>query len=530
MDKTINSYKDTRDKILSAVDKIAEPIKSTLSPKGSNVILENEAGNRYVTNDGVTIARAIQVKDPIEDMVIDVIKDSALKTNQEAGDGTSTTILLSSILIKEGLRLIDDGWNRVDVRNMLESGSNKILNSLKSFVYTIKNDKDLKHIALVSASNDKDIADDVFRVVKSAGTEGHIVIEFGNKEKTEIIEDGGFVVPSGLFDESLVNTGDGKFYAEDVPVLVTDKRLYYPEEAETILKTCLNAGHRKVVVVAKDFIGKAPGVFTATHARGSIDICLVKMPSEQYSRYEDLAVYLGGGVVTEKRGKLVDRLTIKDFIIADKVVVDQAKSILLPKGRGSAELALRVKNLKEQIDSLEKDSPEYLDAKRRLGSMTKGMVTIKVGGRTAKELRERIYRYEDAISALLSAMMFGYLPGGGIGLYNAFKQAEASGDLDMEEVNVFRKVCQANIRQIAENCGEHPDTIAKQIDSSSVNYGYNANTKQVQDLLKYGIIDPYKATEMALINAVSVANIIITSSFFILNSRDEEYKAEIKNV
>ena len=351
-----------------------------------------------------------------------------------------------------------------------------------------------------------------------------IFIEPSNSPESEVVVDPGFIVNSGYFTPELV-TDRTKFTCTytNVPVLVTDKQLYYAEEAETILSTCMKNGYKEVVIVAKNFVGEALPYFIANHQKGNIKVLLVK--NEKEIELEDLAIYLGGKVISEKTGSIVDNLQIEDFIMSPKVYADPVKTIIAREKKEKNKLldgritAIK-KELKKKGDKKDGEAKMYKD---RLASLTNGMVTVRVGGATALEVKERIFRYEDAISAARAAKKDGYLVGGGLAIYNAYRSCKFEGEVG----KVFKKVAEANIRQIAENCGLHPDTVLETINvSTQRTIGYNAASGQYEDLLKAGIVDPYKVIEMSLDNAISIANVIVSSRYMMLNDLDELKKDE----
>lgn len=514
--KQVYSFDEIREKIIKGVDTIADPIKGTISPKGRNVLFENDKGDLFSTNDGATVAKNINVKDSIENAAIEIIKHSSLQTNSAVGDGTSTSVLLSQILIKEGFKLIDAGWNPMDLKKEFTSFGNKLKEQLKEQTIKVKNDKDLFNIACISANNDLAIAEQVVKVVKTAGVDGMVFIEPNNKPETEIIEDTGFIIENGMFKPEFRNHAD-KFIAtyRDVPVFLTDKRIYYKAEVDAILSTVLLAGYKKLVVFASDFIGEAVNYLTAQHLQGVISLLLVK--EDKSFVLEDLAAYLKGVVISEKKGSLVDNVTIKDFVIADKIFSDGIKTVISTKNPNNKVLKDRISAIRKE---LEKDKDEKV-LKKRLGSLTNGMVTVKVGGHTGIQVSENIFRYEDAISATRAAMTDGYLVGGGIALKTAFEKVK--GTLNADLVPAFKKYCEGNIAQILLNCGKHVVFFMSQIDKSKYkNYGYNAMTDKVEDLLKAGVVDPYKVTENAVSNSISITNEIISSNFLIIVDRETE--------
>jgi chaperonin GroEL len=513
MNKKVYKFEDIQDKIIKAVDTIADPVIQTLSPKGSNVLYEDAKGNQYVTNDGVTIAKNINVKDPVENAIIEVIKQPALQTNSIAGDGTTTTILLSKVLIKEGLKAIAEGMNRMVLKQYLEEMSDKIKANLKKLSVKIHDKKDIFRIAKISANNDEVIAKDVQRIIEVAGEEGMVFLEPHHKVDTELIEDTGFTVDCPL-NEGLTLGRSFTANYQNIPVLITDKRLYYKEEAETILKVALEAGWKSVAIVARDFIGKTENFFIANHRQGVINVLLVKDPQateKDTTSLNDLAAYLGGEVVTEKTGSLVNRVKPTQFVFAKKIVSNPMKTVIVTDSPGNKKLKELVATLKDEVEKVK----ENKKIKSRLANLTNGTVTVKVGGRTPLEVQERLFRYEDAVNAARAAVKDGYLVGGGLALYKSFKPEEHK-----NIPGIAKRFCEASIRQIAKNCGKHEEAVLENVVADK-NIGYNAKTNQFEDLLTGGVIDPYKVTEMAIDNSVSIATHLLSSGYLIVNDIED---------
>lgn len=527
--KQVYSYTQIRDKIFKAVDTIADPIRQTLSPRGGNVIYTDSMGIVGVTNDGVTIAKNLQVKDHVENAVIDIIRQASLRTNSAAGDATSTTVVLASILIKEGFRLIDAGWNGMDLKHEYDAFADAMVTELKKLSKKAKTDKDLYYVANISANNDHEIAENTVKTVKVTGQDGMVFIEPSHSAKTEIAEDSGFHVKSGMLMDEL-RTNDRAFTASylDVPVLITDKRLYYQQEAETILSTALKNGFKEIVIVASDFIGDALPYLVANHVKGNVRVLLVKNPNKDNpTALHDLATYLGGKVVSDKTGSIVDNLSIEDFIMSRRVFADKGKTLFSREEESNKGLNGLIKVIRAEIKKLgDSEGTEMNELKERLASLTTGMVTIRVGGATPLEVNEKIFRYEDSVNATRAAMKDGYLVGGGLGMLNAYRLAFNKMNVKDELSKVYRKVAEANIRQIAENCGLSPDLVLDNVMAMPRNHetltiGFNAKTMMYDDLLEVGVVDPFKAEEMAIRNAVSVAGIIISSRYFILEEQKE---------
>lgn len=525
MNKLTFKRDEVRGKILSGLDFISIPVISTLSPKGHNVLMELDDGSHLMTNDGVTIAKNISSKDQIEDTIIGIVKEASLRTNSEAGDGTTTTILLSQVLIKEALKLLDEGHSWIDIRNELNKFGEQLIKIVEKNKTVVKNDKGLLEIATTSANNDPEIAKYVMEAVSVAREDGMIFLEGNNKPGvTEVIKDLGFLIKSGVMYQELMQSGRPAVVLKDTPVLLTDKKLYYSEEAETILRTAVKAGYKNVVIVARDFMGEALNTFIANHVKDVIQVMLVKdgnITDKDNPTLYDLATYIGAKVFTEKSGSLVNKLAAEDFTIASQVFSDIHKTLFTPKVSGGKELKERIKLLKEE---LEKDKEDNV-LKGRLASLTTGVVTIKVGGQTPMEVREKVYRYEDAVNATRSAMRYGYLPGGGTSLYGAYRALQRNTDAYSP---MLKKYSEAIIRQIAINCGKHEETIIEEVRKGKEGFGYNALTDKFEDLLKAGIVDPFQVIKLAVLNSISVTCIIISVNHYIINDVIEENDKETK--
>jgi len=515
MNKLIYKYDEVKDEIKEAVNLIADPIRQTLSPLGSNVLYEDAGGDQYVTNDGVTIAKNIFVDDPVKNAIIEVVKQPSLQANSVVGDGTTTAILLSQVIIGEGMKLLEEGMNRMHLKQKLETMGDSIKKRLGKYAQEIEGPEDILKIAKISANNDDVIASDVGRVIEVAGEDGMVFIEPHHKKDTELVEDTGFNIDAPLMTELAVDASFSVRY-DDVPVLVTDKRLYYAEEAETILRVALKQGWKSVVIVAPDFIGQAPGVFIANHHKGDIRVLLVKdkdCTEKDNTSVSDLATYLGGNLVSDKLGKLVNKLTPDDFIIAKKVVSNPAKTVIVTAQPDNKGLQAKIDSIRSELDKSKDDT----DLKKRLAALTNGTVTIKVGGRTPIEMQERMYRYEDAVNACRAALRDGYLVGGGLALYASFNPKDHKDEM----VGVARKFCQASLTQIAENCGKHVQTVLDNVDIDNF-IGYNAKEDKFENLIEAGVLDPYKVTEMAVDNSISIAIHLLTSGYLIVNDTKKD--------
>jgi len=521
MHKEIHKYKDIKSKILETIERVSEPVVGTLTPKGSNVIINNQ-GQIMVTNDGVTIAKQIYLKDEVENTIAGLLLHSAIKTNLEAGDGTTTSILLSREFVKEGFKLLDSGWNPIMLKKSLDKAGERLSKKLKELSTKVETDKELNFIARVSA-NDEKIATDTVKAVIAAGENGLVLINENHETETEVKIDDGFLLKEGMFSPYF-RTKSGRFSAEykNVHVLITDKRIYYPEEAIAILKTLKDKGISNIVIVARDFIEGALNVFITNQSKRTMNILLVKDTSAMETNtdtLEDLASYLNTEVVSDKKGALTNAITVGSFGVAEKVVSDMEQTLFLKQKTKATET--RITAIEKEIEKA-KDKLVIKKLKDRLARMTSGTVTIFVGGKTPIEMQEKMFRFEDAVNATRASKKEGYVVGGGLTMYNAFLSADWS-KCDPDIVNLFKNVCRAPLEQIAKNCNVHLPTLLEAVDKGLENHiGYNANTDKFENLKKAGIIEPLLVVQQAFENALSVSNVILSSKFIITQEEDEK--------
>lgn len=522
MSKEVIKATAVKDKITQALSMLCDPVKQTLTPAGGNVLFTDSQGKESYSNDGVTIAKAISSDDNVEQLVIDVVRQAALRTNAMVGDGTTTTLLLSQSAIKEGLKLLENGWNAMDLKRELEKASKLMKPLLEKFSTKIRNKKDLEYVARVASNNDLGIAKDVVDVINTVGIDGQVVIEETQSNKTEIKKESGFFIDSGMFSPLLRNVRD-KMEAnyKNVKVLVTDKRIYYPSEAVAILDAVHAKGIGEIVIIARDFIGQAPNTFIANHTQGKMQILLIKDPDATETNMdslEDIAAYLGTKVITDKAGQKTFNVKLEDFGIAEKVVANQDRTVFYGKSRNVLRLIQLRTQMKETKSEKEKDQLQ-----KRIARMTRGAVTIFVGGSTPAEVRERVFRYEDAVNATRSALDSGFVVGGGMSHYLGYKRIlrdptfKKTIHADVKEM--LRRVAEAPLQQVAINCNLHLPQLLEKVDEG---LGYNAVTGKFADLLKDGIIEPTEVLTLSFEHALSVAQIILSSRYFIVDKHVKE--------
>lgn len=493
--------------VKKAVDRIAEPVVQTLTPLGNNVLFEKDL-HSVITNDGVTIAKLIDSEDEVEDAIIQMVKYGALSTNRIAGDGTTSTILYTKKLIELGLDELERGVKPMALKNELISIKDSILEKSEKLKKDVT-EADYYNIAYISSGGDETLSQNVVDVIGTAGLDGMVFLNESKSGETRIIKDTGYNLDEKMFDPVLGNLQPGQADYQKPSVFITDKKLYHIEECKEILEYGHKQGIKDFVIVARDFIGEAPEFLIANHLDQNVplNVLLVKyrVPDNNFTPLHDLATYLGGKVVTEKRGSLRGNLRPDDYIVADRVYSAGEKTVFVTNQRANPELTMLVDNVRKEKDQ----DPDNDLLSKRLASLTAGTVNVEVGGPTGPETRELIYRYEDAINAVRASLRSGYVTGGGLGLLESTKGmgrlAEAFGSCSVE--------------QIAYNCG---------IDYEPAKYngerGYNAKTGEYCNLAGAGVIEPYDVFRHSVINAFSVAIAILTSGYFIVNKvvKDKE--------
>ncbi len=501
---------DVRDRVLAAVDLAALPVIETIGPQGKNVLFETSVGTTAMSNDGVTIIKNIAVKDRLASAVIDLVRSGSRRTNDAAGDATSTTVLFTREGTRKAHELEKKGVPQRKIREAMNRVAEKLIERINEQKRVVKTPEDALHIATISANNDTEIAKDVVRVVEAAGLDGMVFLEVNpQQEKCEIDIQPGFKSPNGMVYQNLYpDTSRPVARYKDIPTIIFDKKLYYAEEAEHILRVAKDLGYAELLIVAKDFIGDAPNTFIANHMQGVIKLVLTKI--EEDSQLTDLAVYLGAEVVSEGAGRRVDSITKDDFFKVKSVFADPHKT-LIEHYKSSKALEARVEGVRQEL----KEKPNASAVKGRLASLTNGIVTIKIGGRTDTEAQEKVYRYEDAINALRTAKRDGYLVGGGLAIWNAFRASDYPTKIEKE---FAWTLATASLERLATN-----SEIDMDYDELTKEIGFNALTGKYENLLKAGVIEPLKAVEMSIKNAVSVADSLISIGTFILIDETELY-------
>lgn len=499
------------DVIRKAVNRIAEPVIQTITPLGNNVLFEKDL-HTLITNDGATIAKLIDSEDETEDAIIHMVKYGALSTNQLAGDGTSTTILLTKKLIDMGLEAIEAGTKPMILRNQYDSIRDSIMIEAEGLKKTVSKEDWFK-IALISSSGDEQLAANVVEIIDTAGVDGMIFLNESKNGKTRIVKDSGYNLEQPMFDPVLGNIQPGKADYESPHLFITDKKLYHVEECREILEIAYQSGVRKLVIVARDFVGEAPGFLIANHMDDKVplQILLVKYPTpdNDFTELYDLATYLNAKLVSEKIGSLKGKLTADHYTMVERVYSAGPKTIFVSAEKVNPELSMLI----ESVRAKKEENPEDNKSAKRLASLTTGTVNLEVGAATGPELRELIYRYEDAINATRAAIRSGYVIGGGLTLFAATRNL----NLGTAENKLAKEFGTASIKQIVDNCGV-------EFDESKYTgvTGYNARTGEYSNLEDDGVIEPFDVFQYSVKNAFSIARAILTSGYIIVNKVEKD--------
>ena len=509
---------------------MANAVKTTLGPKGRNVAVDKKFGAPTVTHDGVTVAKEIELEDPFENMGAQLLKEAATKTNDIAGDGTTTSTVLAQAIVTEGLKNIAAGANPMLLKRGLEKGVDAVVAELKSQAVEVKGKEEIAHIAGISAA-DTEIGDLIAEVMDKVGKDGVITVEEskGLQFETEYVE--GMQIDRGYISAYFVTNADRmEAVIEDPYILITDKKISAITDILPVLEKLVQVS-KNLVIVAEDIDGEALATLVVNKLRGTINVLGVKAPGfgdRRKAMLEDIAILTGGKVISEEVGRKLDSTTVADLGRARRVTSNKDETTFV-EGHGSQEAILaRVKQIKALIEETTSDfDKEKLN--ERLAKLAGGVAIIKVGAATEVELKEKKHRVEDALSAARAAVEEGILPGGEVALLNAVKALDtvkANGD-ELTGVNILRRALEEPFRQLVVNAGQDGGVMLegvrrKQAEAKSGTWGYDVIKNEIVDLVKTGIIDPAKVTRSALENGASVAAMILTTEALITDLPEKD--------
>ncbi|HEY8830285.1 MAG TPA: chaperonin GroEL [Candidatus Limnocylindria bacterium] len=530
MAKQLQFTQDARASLKMGVDKMANAVKTTLGPKGRNVAVDKKFGAPTVTHDGVTVAREIELEDPFENMGAQLLKEAATKTNDIAGDGTTTSVVIAQAIVTEGLKNIAAGANPMLLKRGLEKGVDAVVAELKSQAVEVKGKEEIAHIAGISAA-DTEIGELIAEVHDKVGRDGVITVEEskGLEFEKEYVE--GMQIDRGYISAYFVTNADRmEAIIEDAYILITDKKISAITDILPVLEKLVQVS-KNLVIVAEDIDGEALATLVVNKLRGTINVLGVKAPGfgdRRKAMLEDIAILTGGKVISEEVGRKLDSTTVADLGRARRVTSNKDETTFV-EGHGSQEgIMARVKQIKALIEETTSDfDKEKLN--ERLAKLAGGVAIIRVGAATEIELKEKKHRVEDALSAARAAVEEGILPGGEVALLNAVKaldKVQATGD-ELTGVNILRRALEEPFRQLVANAGQDGGVMLegvrrKQAESKSGTWGYDVIKNEIVDLVKTGIIDPAKVTRSALENGASVAAMILTTEALITDLPEKD--------
>ena len=511
---------EARKTLRVGIDTLAESVKVTLGPKGRNVVLDKKFGPPLVCSDGVTIAKEIELPDAFENMGAQLLKEAATKTNDAAGDGTTTSIVLAQSLINEGFKNVTAGANPMAIKRGIEHAVSSVVEELRGMAQPVETRDRIGQVASLSAHEDA-IGETIAEAMEKVGKDGVITVEEskGLSDEIEYVE--GMQVDRGYISPYFITNSDRMEAAiDDAALIITDKKVSAVADLLPALEKLLQVGRKNVVVIGEDVDGEALATLVVNKLRGTLNILAVKAPGfgdRRKAMLEDIAILTGGTVVSEETGRKLDSAVVEDFGQARRVSSTKDETTIV-EGRGSEEaIQARINQIKTQI---EETTSEFDREKlqERMAKLSGGVAVIKVGAATEIELKERKARVEDALSATRSAVEEGIVPGGGVALVRAQRALDSlSGLSDDEEVgvNIIRRSLEQPLKLIVENAGSEGAVVLNQVKQQADDYGYDADIGEFGPMMERGIVDPVKVTRYALQNAASVAAMVLTTESMI---------------
>ena len=516
---------EAREKLRAGVDKLANAVRITLGPKGRNVVLDKKFGSPSVTNDGVTIAKEIELDDPFENLGAQMVKEVATKTQDVAGDGTTTATILAQAIIKEGIKNVTAGANPMYIKKGIQKAVDTVVEELKTKSKKVKEDE-IGSVATISANNDPEIGKLIADAFAKVGKDGVITVEEARGMETTLDVVEGMQFDRGYLSPYFVTNAERmEVVLESAKILVYDKKISSMKDLLPVLEKVAQQG-RQLLIIAEDIEGEALATLVVNKLRGTLQVCAVKAPGfgdRRKAMLEDIAILTGGRVIAEEAGLKLENTQMVDLGEAKRITIDKDNTTVVEGSGKVADIKARVKQIRAQIDET---TSEYDKEKlqERLAKLAGGVAVINVGAATEVEMKEKKARVEDAKEATRAAMDEGIVPGGGIALLRAAKALEKvkeTGDVAIG-VEIIRRALESPLRQIALNAGAEGSLIVEHVLKQPENIGYNAATGEYVDMFKAGIVDPTKVTRSALQNAASVAAMLLTTEVVITDIPEDE--------
>ncbi|WP_320200849.1 chaperonin GroEL [Agrobacterium sp. rho-13.3] len=518
--KEIKFGRTAREKMLRGVDILADAVKVTLGPKGRNVIIDKSFGAPRITKDGVSVAKEIELEDKFENMGAQMVREVASKTNDIAGDGTTTATVLAQAIVREGNKAVAAGMNPMDLKRGIDLAVSEVVKDLQAKAKKISTSEEVAQVGTISANGDKQVGLDIAEAMQKVGNEGVITVEEAKTAETELEVVEGMQFDRGYLSPYFV-TNPEKMIAdlEDAYILLHEKKLSNLQAMLPVLEAVVQTG-KPLVIIAEDVEGEALATLVVNKLRGGLKIAAVKAPGfgdRRKAMLEDIAILTGGTVISEDIGIKLENVTLDMLGKAKKVSISKENTTIVDGSGQKSDIEGRVAQIKAQIEETSSDYDRE-KLQERLAKLAGGVAVIRVGGSTEIEVKERKDRIDDALNATRAAVQEGIVPGGGTALLRSSTKITVKGANDDQEagINIVRRALQSLVRQIAENAGDEASiVVGKILDKNEDNYGYNAQTSEYGDMIAMGIVDPVKVVRTALQNAASVASLLITTEAMI---------------
>lgn len=536
MAKTIKFDIEARDLLKKGVDTLANAVKVTLGPRGRNVVIDKKYGAPLVTKDGVTVAKEIELKDPIENMGAQMVKEVASKTADVAGDGTTTATVLAQAIVREGLKNVAAGANPMELKRGIDEATKVVVEKLKKISKSISDDKEIAQVGTISANGDAEIGELIAKAMKEVGKDGVITVEEAKGIDTYLETVKGMQFDRGYVSPYFVTNAETMTVELDNPyILIYDKKISNMKELLPILEKTLQTG-KPLLIIAEEIEGEALATLVVNRIRGSLKVAAVKAPGfgdRRKAMLEDIAILTGGQVISEEKGYRLEDAQLEYLGKANKVTIDKDNTTIVDGHGAKEDIQRRINEIKAQIQTT---TSEYDKEKlqERLAKLSGGVAVIYIGAPTEVEMKEKKARVEDALHATRAAVAEGIVPGGGVALIRCIpdllpgkggiNDKLLKGDTGIG-VSIVRRALEEPLRQIVENAGLEGAVIIEKVKEGENDFGYNARTEQFENLFESGVIDPTKVTRTALENAASIASMLLTTECVITDEPEEKAPA-----
>ncbi len=527
MAKEIFFDTEARDKLKKGVDTIADAVKVTLGPKGRNVILDKKFGAPTVTKDGVSVAKEIELKDPIENMGAQLVKEVASKTADDAGDGTTTATVLAQAIFMHGIKNVAAGANPMDLKRGIDKAVGAVVEDLHKQSKSIKDSSEIAQVATISANNDPEIGRMIADAMDKVGKDGVITVEEAKGTETEVKTVEGMQFDRGYLSPYFVtNTEKMEAELENPYILIYDKKISAMKELLPILEAAAQTG-KPLLIIAEDVDGEALATLVVNKIRGSLKVAAVKAPGfgdRRKAMLEDIAILTGGTVISEERGFKLENATIDYLGSAEKINIDKDNTTLVNGAGKKEEISGRINQIKAQIETTTSDYDRE-KLQERLAKLSGGVAILYIGAATEVEMKEKKDRVDDALHATRAAVQEGVVAGGGVALIRAIKaldKVEVSNEDQATGVNIIRLSLESPLRTIVENAGGEGCVIVQKVKDEKGDFGFNAQTGTFEKLFAAGVIDPTKVTRLALENAASIASLLLTTECVVADEPEDE--------